>query len=292
MTSQPLRKRLRAFFEEYEGTLVFHNAPFDTKMLIKHLWMDSLDDISGMLYGLEILYKDLEDTRILTYLATNSTAGNHLSLKDQAFEFTGNYALDDIDDAGNIDRDELLTYNLIDACATAYTYDKHRQAVKETQESVYQDVFLPALVDITQMELVGMPMNLQQVEHTATELETIRTTHVEAIADSSLIQLFEEFYRAETAILKTAKLKKKVKTADDFADYRLNLNSSKQLQTLLYEFLELPVMHETDTGQPSTDAKALAGLIEYVKKQLEKHRATEAISAGDTADTGESSGVH
>ena len=265
--TEAVRGLLTAFFDTYDGKLIFHNAPYDTKVLIKELFMSDMEDYEGMLYGLERFYRDLEDTKIIAYLALNSTAGNSLGLKDLAFEYTGNYAIDDLSDVLSIPEDDLLTYNLIDACATWYVYDKYRPVVKAEQEDVYQNLFSPALIDITQMELVGMPLDPGEVESTAVYLEQVRQSHLDDIRNSSLVQLFEQFWRAETAMKATAKLKKKVKTSDDYEDKFFNPNSSGQLQKLLYEFLELPVLATTDTGQPSTDGKTIKDLITLLENQ-------------------------
>jgi DNA polymerase-1 len=269
VTSGRVQQLLRAFLEAYQGTMVYHNAPFDTKMLIWHLWMEHSRDISGMLYGLDILHRDLEDTRILTYLATNSTAGNQLGLKEQAFEFTGNYALDDIDDAASLDRDDLLEYNLVDACATWYAHDKHRAVVRDEQETVYQELFKPALKVITYMEMLGMPLDPEEVEDTHRDLEDFASIYMDKILTSPWVQQFSEFYRAYQAIEATLKLKKKVKTSDDFADYQFNPGSDKQVRMLLFEFLELPEMGKTKSGLPSTDGKSLKKLKQLLMTQYD-----------------------
>ena len=87
-----LYKLLRTFFETYKGTLIYHNGLFDVRVLIYVLWMQHLDDQRGLQQGLEIMCP-FEDTKIVSYLATNSCAGNKLSLKDQAYEFLGNYGV-------------------------------------------------------------------------------------------------------------------------------------------------------------------------------------------------------
>jgi DNA polymerase I-like protein with 3'-5' exonuclease and polymerase domains len=75
--------------------------------------------------------------------------------------------------------------------------------------------------------------------------------------------------RLEAAIEATSKLKKKVKTAEDFADLTFNPRSTKQLRKLLYEMLNLPVLRYTDTNLPSTDGKTLDGLMAHLKKEYD-----------------------
>jgi DNA polymerase-1 len=49
-------------------------------------------DYEGLLEGLDV-FSNIEDTKIIVYLATNSTAGNDLKLKNLALEFAGNYSI-------------------------------------------------------------------------------------------------------------------------------------------------------------------------------------------------------
>ena len=69
-----VRALIKTFFENYEGTLVWHNANYDLKIAIATLWMEDLLDTNGLLKGLEIVAERFEDTKIIAYLATNSTA--------------------------------------------------------------------------------------------------------------------------------------------------------------------------------------------------------------------------
>ncbi len=87
------KKVLKEFFDTYTGTLIFHNASYDISVLIQQLYMKDLSDFEGMLCGLDKLTKKIEDTKILAYLATNSTAGNELGLKKLALEFAGDYGI-------------------------------------------------------------------------------------------------------------------------------------------------------------------------------------------------------
>ena len=91
--SRIVRSVVKKFLEAYEGTLIFQNANFDLKILIYELWMSDPSDVEGMLEGIECLTKNIEDTKIITYLATNSTSGNKLDLKSNSHEFMGNYGV-------------------------------------------------------------------------------------------------------------------------------------------------------------------------------------------------------
>ena len=258
-------KLLKNFFEEYTGTLIFHNATFDIGRLITNLFMDHPRDMKGMLEGLHCLYRDIEDTQILAYLSLNSTAGNKLSLKELAFEYTGNYALDSMDHIQDLDRETLLRYNLTDTLATWFVFEKYRNFVEKTQKEQYQNLFKPALKVITQMELCGIPLNKNSVESTEKELESIRSVYESKIFKNNLIKTFEKELKLEAVLDANSKLKKKRKDLSDFEDLQFNPRSSKQLRSLLYEKLDLPVLRHTDTGLASTDGKTLTALIQHLK---------------------------
>ena len=84
---------LKTFFELYTGTIIWHNIGYDARVLTYRLWMVNYQDTQGMLEGIKVLTKNFHDTKLITYLATNSTAGNTLGLKDLAHEFAGDYGV-------------------------------------------------------------------------------------------------------------------------------------------------------------------------------------------------------
>jgi DNA polymerase-1 len=254
-----VRQQLKNFFINYTGKLVFHNAPYDAKVLIWELFMDHPMDYVGMLEGLHCLFRNLDDTKILAYLSQNSTADVAYDLKAQAFNYTGNYAVD-IKNIISIDPDDLLKYNVTDCLATAYCHERDYLIVQRDQKAVWDELFQPALKVITQMELCGMPVNMGRVLIVESDLDDIARTHYKAIMADPIIHKVEDLLRIEMAEKATAKLKKKVKTKEDFLHENFNPGSHPQLQALLYRYLNLPVLDKTDTGQPATGAKTLKAL--------------------------------
>ena len=94
------------------------------------------------------------------------------SLKAQAQEFAGNYAVEEINDILKIDLDTLLKYNLIDGLSTWYVYKKNLPIMlADLQNEPYQKLFKPAVVDIIQMQLTGMPINMDKVVALNKQLE-------------------------------------------------------------------------------------------------------------------------
>ena len=271
------RKNLRNFFLNYKGKLIFHNAPYDAKVLIWNLFMQHPRDYDGMLQGLHVLFRDCDDTKILAYLALNTTADISLSLKDLGFEFAGNYALEDIHDITKIPLDQLLGYNSIDTMTTWYVHNKYRDQVRLEQEHVYQEVFRPALKVITQMELCGMPMNFGRVLRTEQQLDDIARTHLKSIKAHPFVIAWEDTFRDQLAEKANAKLKRIRKSRVDFLHESFNPGSHLQVADLLYSYLGLPVLDTTDKGNPATGAKTLSALRDHLhgRNRVQASRETQ-----------------
>lgn len=261
-----IRAALKEFFETYKGKLIWHNANYDLKIAVYTLWMDDYLDYNGMLEGVEVMSRHFDDTKLLTYLATNSCAGNKLSLKEQAHEFAGNYAQDDINDIRLIHRKSLLRYNLIDCLSTWYVYEKHNDTVdKDDQREIYDTLFIPAVKQILQMELVGMPIHMPSVKKADKRLNRLYTVYNQFLQQKLEDMGYLKFRRLEEVLEYNTTRKVKRKTEDDFADLQLNPGSPKQLQHLLYEFFGLPEIDYTDTKQPATGTKTLKKLKNHVE---------------------------
>lgn len=260
-----VRKLLANFFLKFKQTAIYHNASFDVYALVYQLFMDELVDTAGLLHGLDIMLSNFEDTKIISYLATNSCAGNSLSLKDQAQEFAGNYAVDEIKDVRKIPLSTLLEYNLVDSLATWYVYEKHwNTLVQDDQLEIYVNLFKPAIKDIIQMQLTGMPINLRRVREVKLELFDIENAALTAMQNNPLVIELVNLLNLEWVIFKNNTLKKKRVTITDAKEV-FNPNSHPQLQKLLYDICDLPVLAYTDSKLPSTDGDTLEKLLNHTK---------------------------
>jgi DNA polymerase-1 len=266
---------LLEFFKAYKGTVIYHNASFDIRALIFNIIQQTGDAHTTKARKtvdlVHLMHKDVEDTKILAYLATNTTAGNELGLKKQAQEFAGNYAVDEIANPLSIPMDELLRYNAVDALATFYVYNKHKATVEREQKDIYEQLFLPALRVNSLMQLTGLPFDLQEVENFNNLLKTDIKATTDIIVSYPEIELLENTLKIEAAITANSKLKKLRKTADDFDELKFNPNSHVQLAKLLYEVLKLPVFHYTDKGKPATSGKALESILNFIKQNPEQY---------------------
>lgn len=272
----PVRALLKDFFTKLTKRLLWHNISYDVYVLIYQLWMNNLIDTDGLLKGMTHMLdpKRWEDTKLITYLATNSCAGNKLSLKDQAQEFAGNYAESEIEDITKIPANNLLRYNLVDACSTWFVYNKHWDTMNaDNQRGIYEKEFKEAILDIIQMQLTGMPIYMPRVKEVKAILEEIEQSALEVIQSSPVVQEFTYEMNLAWVIEKNATLKKKRVTLAD-AKEKFNPNSSQQLQVLLFGeatgCLRLPVLELTDSKLPATDADTLKALITHARGNQEK----------------------
>lgn len=287
--NEPRRKLLKRFFElcaEYNIKLTWHKSNFDIYVLIYQLWMENVLDTANLLTGLEIMTKLFDDTILIAYLATNSCAGNNLSLKDLSQEFAGNYAMtgEDIKDIRRIPLDKLLRYNLVDSCSTVYVEEKYTPImIQDEQQEIYETLFKPAMVDIIQMQLTGMPVNMVRAKKVnqilQDELEAARLK----IMSSPLVQKFtREYLDVEHMNKRNAKLKaKRIELGDEPQEF--NPNSDPQKRALFFDFLKLPHINYTKSKMPSTDGETVEALLNRtedpeIKAMLEGFQLYEIIN--------------
>ncbi len=269
-----VRSLLKEFFTKYKGELIFHHATYDVKVMIATLWMKDLLDTDGLLKGLELLTRRLHDTKIIAYLATNSTAGNVLGLKSLAHEFAGNWAVE-VSDIRKVPLQTLLQYNLVDSLSTNYVFDKYYPImVQDNQLDLYNNLMMPSQKLITQIELTGMPLSRLKVDEVKNKLLDIQIGNLNKINNSSVIKMLNLLLQ-DTAWQKdyeTRKAKAKnpgkilPKNREAFADLAFNPNSGPQLQRLLYEQMGLPVIDYTDKKQPATGAETIEKLIHHTEQ--------------------------
>ena len=270
--NKEVRQILKEFFEQYQGTLIFHNIAFDATVLVYQLYMSDIADTKGCLEGIKVLLKNFEDTKLIAYLATNSCAGNELGLKALAQEFAGNYAQEEIEHVEKIPEAQLLEYNLKDCLSTWFVYNKYKPIMlKDNQEGIYKNLFLPCIKDIVQMQLTGFPLNMKRVLEVESILQKDQQNALCSLENSSLIKNFINILKQEWVEQRNQVLKKKKVTLGDAGSITFNPRSHPQLQRLFYQELELPVVNLTPKGLPATDSDTL--------KALQNHTDNEEIKS-------------
>jgi DNA polymerase-1 len=133
----------------------------------------------------------------------------------------------------------------------------------DQQEDLYRNLMMPSQKTIIQMELVGMPMIPKQIDAAQKELETIVNEQDDLIANSPLIAKYEMRLQREAMVKANAKLKTKQHPIQKFAHLRFNPNSNPQLQAMLYEDWDLPVIDVTKTRAPAVGAETLEKLVNH-----------------------------
>jgi DNA polymerase-1 len=254
--TQTILRMLKDFFNNYKGHLVFHNALFDVKILVYTLYMDHPKDYIGMQEGLDT-FKKIHDTMVLTYIATNSTAGNKLGLKENTLEFTGDYAEDEIADIRKIKLKPLLKYNLIDCLATWYLLDKHDAVLQDPKlAGFYKTIAQPSLIPTIKMMLVGLPLDMDQVFKTEAMLQAVADNAMKYLIKHILIRQAEKLIAEVACVAANKKLKKLVKTPNQFV-IPFNPGSDNHLRILIHDVMGLPIVDRTKTKMASTKAKVL-----------------------------------
>lgn len=266
--NQAVRKLLREFFVKYRGNIKYHNCTYDIKVLILNLFMQHEQDYQGMLYGLEVMTRLIDDTKVIAYLALNTTADLSLGLKDLSHEYAGNYAQEDIKDICLIPRDDLLRYNLTDCLSTWFVYDKYYpQMLRDNQQNIYETLMKPSLKILIQMELVGMPIDLNRVNEVEAELNTQLKEHLSVLQHSQTVLKCQSRLQQQELKNINSKLINKQYGIERVADYLFNPNSTKHLTELLYTEMGLPVLDFTATKQPATGAATLKKLTHHTTNQ-------------------------
>ena len=261
--NEPRRELLRNFFKKFLKRALYHVISYDVYVLIYQLFMSDILDTEGLLDGLSIMLRNWEDTKLIAYLATNSCSGNNLTLKDQAQAFSGNYGLTEIADITRIPLDQLLRYNLIDGLSTWYVYEKHHATmVADQQLDLYEGLFKLAIKDIVQMQLTGLPINMPRVHEVKILLEIDQNLAISTMQGTNVIKQFTNRMNDKWVIKRNSELKvKRVTLADAHEEF--NPNSGPQLQDVLYEMLNLPVLSYTDSKMPSTDRETITALVNH-----------------------------
>jgi len=264
VTNKPVRRLLRRFFRRFLQTAYYHSISYDVYILIYQLFMNDILDTKGLLKGMDIMLRDWDCTKLITYLATNTCAGNDLSLKTQAQEFAGNYAQEEIKDITRIPLPELLEYNLVDGLSTWFTLEKNYPImVADEQQEIYETIFKPAMLDIIQMQLTGMPVDMEEVQQVKIQLEGEQDLLVHDILNNPIVVDFTKHYLdVQYAKKMNAKWKKKSITPAE-ACQEFNPNSGPQLQDLLFTWLKLPILNYTNGNQPSTDGETIEALVNH-----------------------------
>lgn len=129
-----------------------------------------------------------------------------------------------------VEVEKAAEYAAEDADITLRLHEVLKQKLAESESllSLYQEVELPLVQVLTYMEKEGAYVNATKLHNQSEEIKN--------------------------------RLDELEKLAFDLAGEEFNLNSPKQLQTIFFEKLELPIIKKTPKGQPSTAEEVLVEL--------------------------------
>lgn len=284
--TKELNKALKEFFINYKGKLIFHNGSFDVTIIVNTLFMreEQENKYKAMYYGLDVILRDYDDTKLMAYLCYNSCVRPELGLKYLCKKHLGDYALYEVDNISKYSEDELLQYNGYDTMGTMFVFnDLRERIVKEDQVDIYENFYKKALYELIVMQLVGLPLDPDAVAHATQVTTEDYESAKKAILEFPLVKEFSLILKKEYVEKKNAVYKKKQITVDDCEDIQLNPDSGAQVKRFLYEFLKLPVIECTKTGAPSTEKETLTKLLEETKDDNIKAVLAEFIKLADVA---------
>lgn len=247
---------LAEFFRQYKGQKIFYNSCYDVRILTYYLFMKHSQDWVGMRKGMDILYENCDDPLFMSFCLRNSVLKPDLKLKSLLYPYFGNYGID-VTDITLHTKEELLTYNAIDSVGMHYVFDDMMKELLEDKESLnyYQNHLLENRIVVTEAELVGLPIDLDKVKKL--EKHLIKESSREEAAVRALPEVkIAENILAGMRYGKNYSNKKVIKTVKDYYE-PINFGSPQQLNTLLYEVMNLPIVLYTEKNNPSSGNDAL-----------------------------------
>ena len=259
--NEPVKELLRDFILKFKGKLIAHNASFDFKCALRHLFMKDATDYVGLIDNLEKVHPKIEDTKLIAYCALNSTEDYKLGLKPLSHEYSGNYGIEGLHDITKLKFKSVLKYNLKDGLCTWYVYDKYSPImVQDDQENFYRTMLLASLKVTLVMETWGLPTKKTDTIKLENDLTAIMQDEIDFIKSTKYFKRSEYLYRVRE-LKKDNSTRQLQKTFAETRDsYSFNLNSNTQLQILLYDVMKLPILDVTATKKPSTGNKTITKL--------------------------------
>jgi DNA polymerase-1 len=217
-------EKLRVFLESPDHNKVGHHLKYDAHVLARH-------DIS--LDGMR--FDSMLESYVLNSVATrhdmDSTARHYLGRETIHYEDVAGKGAKQLT-FNQIDRETAAPYAAEDADITLQLHQMLWSKLNEIEplRDVYVNIEQPLVPILLEMEETGVLIDRQM------------------LADQSR-ELADKMVELEAA-------------AHELAGGPFNLGSPKQLQQILFEKLELPVIRKTPKGQPSTAEDVLMELAE------------------------------
>lgn len=215
---------LKPILADKNKTIIGQNLKFDAHILLK--------------YGIEIKAK-IFDTMLASYVLNSTATRHNMDALALAYLNVETISFESIAGKGKkqllfnqIDLEQAAPYAAEDADITLRLYHalNTKLQAENTLLSVFNELEIPLLPVLTKMEQYGVNVDATLLHQQSVEL-------------TQRLQVLEE-------------------KAFELAGQEFNLNSPKQLQAILFEKLELPVIKKTPKGVPSTAEDVLHTLAE------------------------------
>ncbi|ABX78582.1 DNA polymerase I [Coxiella burnetii] len=236
LDKEEVLRELKPLLEDPNKTIICQNLKYDAEVLAKE--------------GLTIRAKTY-DTLLASYVL-NSSSTRH-DLNTLALKYLGRIMVKFEDVAGkgvkqisfnHVTLDKATAYAAEDADVTLQLHHKLMPLIEKEKnlKKVFEQIEMPLVPILMQMEMRGVLVDTAMLQAQSLEL-------------GGRIALLEQ-------------------QAYKLAGREFNLSSPKQLQTILYEELKLPIFKKTPGGQPSTAENVLQDLaLDYpLPKVILEHR--------------------
>lgn len=222
---------LQPLFDDDSICLVFQNAKYDYKVLLRH--------------GLRIRSIGFDTLPAAWVLDASSNSFGMDALADRYLQYSTSKYSEVVGKNSSFDQvamDKAVQYAAEDADITLRLYTVFRQQlVQRKLDSVYYELELPLIRVLAEMELAGIAVDVPYLDALSTELE------------KRLEQITADIY--------------------ELVGYEFNINSTKQLQQVLFEERKLKPIKKTKSGY-STDVSVLQELAteDPVPQQVLQYR--------------------
>ena len=223
LNKQWVLEQLKPILEDRNKTIIAQNLKYDSRVLA----------------GENITIKaKIYDTLLESYVLNSSSTTRH-DLNTLALKYLGRMTIKFEDVVGKrakqitfnqVPLDDATAYAAEDADVTLQIHHKLWPLIKKEKnlKKVFEQIEMPIVPILMQMEMHGVLIDTGMLRAQSIELN----------------QRIEELERE----------------AHKLAGHEFNLSSPKQLQTVLYSELQLPMLKKTPGGQPSTAENVLQDL--------------------------------
>lgn len=231
------------FKELAKKRIIAHNAKYEMRWMERHAFLPN---------GIAPTMKVAFDTMLAHYMLEENSSHGLDSLTNEYFpQHSGYWNMVELFRTKNESYElvplwDLCIYNMADVYITAALVDGMRSKLRlEDMLELYENYMIPLIHTVSVMETNGFSINEKEL--------------------SRLTAWYEN------------KKEKAERLIADVIGHRINMASSKQVSTLLYDELELPVLQYTEKGGRSTDEDTINQLLKAKKLDVERKSVLEQM---------------